>query len=67
MALVSRSPLSSCIQRVEYDTEEGELVIEFTDGTFFTYHNVPPEVLGGLLSAASPGAYFNRNIRGVYE
>lgn len=45
----------------------GELEIQFTDGTVYTYENVPYDVFQELTEAPSAGAYFNSDIRNAYS
>lgn len=58
---------SSNLSRCAYDLETGELQIQFYSGKVYKYSDVPPSVYSGLLDAASPGQYFNSNIKGIYE
>jgi len=44
----------------------GTLTVEFTNGREYTHEWVPKTVYEGLLAAASPGSYYNSQIRGVY-
>jgi len=47
--------LTSC----EYDPETKELTIEFKGGKKYHYVDVPIEIYGNLITAISPGRYFN--------
>jgi hypothetical protein len=38
--------------------------VEFRDRSAYQYFEVPAEVHGAFMTAASKGSYFNRNIRG---
>lgn len=52
---------------ISYSAERGgELSIQFTDGSLYTYRDVPREVYEDLISASSVGGYFNREIRPRY-
>lgn len=62
-----RVPVSSSVlASVGYDGDTALLEIEFTSGDVYRYFAVPPSVHRALLDAASPGAYFNRNISDRY-
>ena len=60
------SVASSCISRVDYDEESGDLTVYFVRGGAYVYSGVPVDVYEGLLEAGSAGSYFYYNIRGVY-
>jgi len=55
---------SSCIRSVGY--ESGRLSITFHSGNTYTYNGVPESLYIGLITASSPGEYYNLNIRGRY-
>lgn len=57
---VSSSNLSS----VAYDS--GTLEIQFKNGRYYRYFNVPESVYLGLLTAPSKGRYFHRHIKTAY-
>lgn len=57
---------SSAISWVEYDPFTGTLEVTFHSGRTYTLHRVPAHHYSGLLHAGSPGAYFNRHLRGRY-
>jgi hypothetical protein len=59
---------SSQLAAVGYDAATRELVIKFRssdhkDQVIYSYDGVPPELVRGLLAAASPGSFFRRHIR----
>jgi hypothetical protein len=61
---------SSCVEAAGWTFESsgvGDLHIDFTDGTSYTYHNVSPLVYANLLRALSKGWFFNRYIRNNYD
>ncbi|WP_183627718.1 KTSC domain-containing protein [Novosphingobium sediminicola] len=58
---------SSAIKRAEYDDATGRLTIWFPQGHSYDYCGVPPEIWQGLLSAGSPGRYFNAFIADRYH
>jgi hypothetical protein len=55
---------SSCIIWAEY--EAGTLYLKFNSGRTYTLSNVPESLYIGLLSASSPGRYFNDYLKGRY-
>ena len=57
---------SSELRSVGYDVKTRTMEAEFTDGPVYRYFNVPPDAHRQLMAAPSIGAYFNKNIRGVY-
>jgi hypothetical protein len=58
---------SSNIAEVGYDPATGTLEVLFHNGRLYQYFDVPTAIVEDLLRAASPGHYFNLNIRGVYR
>jgi hypothetical protein len=46
--------------------DTGSMDLWFQNGRVYTFFNVPRAVYRGLLSASSPGSYYNSNIRGNY-
>lgn len=62
-----RTPVSSTwIRAIGYDAAAQELEVELLDGDVVTYGQVPQSVATAILSAPSPGAYFNRFVKGFY-
>lgn len=55
---------SSCIYHVVYD--DGTMNITFTSGNTYTLTSVPEHHYQGLITAASPGEYFNTHLKGKY-
>jgi hypothetical protein len=55
--------ISSCLRSVGFDESSVTLEIEFIDGGIYQYSRVPDKVHASLMSAASKGSYFDRNIR----
>lgn len=51
--------VSSVIASMHYANAR-RLDLEFRSGAIYRYDAVPPAVVGGLIAAASKGAYFNR-------
>ena len=58
--------MSSLLASVEYSSD-ATLDLAFRSGARYRYFAVPPQVLHGLLVAASKGAYFNRHIRNHFR
>ena len=58
---------STVIASFDYRPEARELVLLFTTGRRYVYHDVPPEAADALRAAFSKGAHFNRRIRGRYR
>jgi hypothetical protein len=59
---------SSAIESVDYDPDTGHLEIWFThSGGPYSFYRVPYERYYGLITSSSPGAYYNRYIRGRYR
>lgn len=50
-----------------YDRDARVLEIEFRSGVIYRYLAVQPEVFENLMSAASKGRFFVREIRGKYQ
>jgi KTSC domain len=60
---MNRMPVtSSAIVSVGYDPATLTLEIEFRSGRVYEYHDRPPTIAAGLLSAASRGSYFKQHI-----
>ena len=64
--IFSTTLASTAIESVSYDIEEEELTITFVKGGSYVFYSVPRSVVVGLVTAASPGGYYNSVIRGVY-
>jgi hypothetical protein len=65
---LSWTPLaSSNLSALRYDEETRLLQIRFQSGRTYAYRDVDPTVADGLKQASSPGAYFNSNIKGIFE
>ena len=61
-----REPVtSSNISSVGYDESTQTLEIEFTSGTVYQYFGVAPKIYKEIMSADSPGKYFNENIKNI--
>lgn len=58
---------SSAILAVDYEFRSQVLTIQFTSGGVYAFYGVPAAVFQGLVSASSPGRYYNHYIRGRYR
>lgn len=58
---------SSNLAHGEYDAEACELKMTFQNGDVYVYKDVPADVFNQLCSVTSAGAYFYREIRGVFD
>lgn len=58
---------STAIASVKYDFISDSVEITFTDGSIYSYSDVPMEVFVGLMRASSKGEFFNANIRNNYS
>jgi hypothetical protein len=59
--------VSSTLSSVGYDAKSQTLEIEFHGGSVYQYSGVPRFVFSALIAQESLGAYFNAQIRDVYE
>ncbi len=65
--MLNMTPVSSSnIAAVGWSQETG-LVVEFNSGAVYQYPDAPQSTYGALVSAPSPGSYFYRFVRGVYN
>ena len=61
---MKRIPItSSNLVSVGYDSENAILEVEFLSGTVYQYYLVPDKIFAGLMSARSPGQYFDAYIK----
>jgi hypothetical protein len=58
---------SSALRAVDYDPFSRDMQIWFASGGPYTFRGVPPSIYQGLISAGSPGTYYNNHIRGRYR
>ena len=58
---------SSNLAACRYDADTRLLQIRFRSGRSYDYADVDQATADGLTSAASPGQYFNSNIKGVFS
>jgi len=68
MARLSQEFASSKIQRAEYETDTGDLVVRYQKGgAIYVYHHVTMEEWNGLVGAASAGSYMAQTIERHFE
>lgn len=58
---------STNIEKVDYDSDEQKMTVTFLGGCTWEYDAVPVGVFQGIQNAASPGSYFFKNVRSVYN
>lgn len=58
---------SSNLVRTEYDTSDSSLVVEFKNGTKYSYENVPHKIYAQFRLAESQGNFFNINIAKAFK
>lgn len=58
---------SSNVEAIGYDSETGELHVQFLSGGYYIYHDVPAELFEELKRAPSIGSFLNREIKGVHQ
>ncbi|MGK7876703.1 MAG: lysine--tRNA ligase [Xenococcaceae cyanobacterium] len=54
---------SVAIKSFDYDGDKKILRVEFVNGSFYQYHDVPESIYKGLKDTPSVGRYFNAHIR----
>jgi len=54
---------SSWLEGFEYDPLSGDLTVHLQNGSSYTYPGTSPATAAGLASAASPGSYYDENIK----
>lgn len=65
---MERVPVSSSsILEIGYDPNTATLEVMFSDGRVYHYFDVPASAYDALMSAASIGQHFHREIRGTYR
>lgn len=58
---------STCLVRARLNKETSEMILDFTDGTKYMYHDVSENDFEELREAASKGQHFNYDIRGKFS
>jgi len=55
---------SSQIAGVGYDEDEHKLIVQFANGSFYEYDDVPEQVVLSVILADSQGSAFTKKIKG---
>ncbi len=55
--------VSSMMAAVRYDRERSELTVQFSEDAFFTYSDVPSDIVVDFLFADSIGSAFNSIVK----
>lgn len=61
------TPESSNLSRFRYEESTQLLIIDFKNGTTYTYYDIPPSVFDQMKSATSKGQFLAQNIKGTYR
>ena len=61
------TPLSSNIERWDYDASRKLLTVRFRNGAVYEYEGVPPDVAAEGEEAPSAGAWLAQSVKGRYE
>jgi hypothetical protein len=57
---------STCVAAATFLPDAGSLQLEYRNGLFYEYFDVPVSVFDSLLAASSKGAFVARFIRGCF-
>jgi len=57
---------SSFITNVSWDDDTEILLVQFSSGTTWLYHDVPQDIYNRLVRSPSVGQFFNKNVRDKY-
>ncbi len=57
---------SSVFDGAKYEAAEQRMTLRFKNGSEYVYEQVPAAVYESLVSASSPGAYYNAHIKGQF-
>lgn len=58
---------SSNVEAIRYLYDDKILEVEFKNGSYYQYYNVPPETARGMYSTDSPGRFVWRQLRDVFD
>lgn len=58
---------STAIAEIRYLPDDLALEVTFTSGAVYLYAGVPVDVAEGFSAAASPGTFFQEEIRNLYS
>jgi hypothetical protein len=67
MPLEMQSVYSSHVNKVGYDTDTHELIVEWDTGKVSAYEDVPPDVASEALNAWSIGTFLNATVKKQYR
>lgn len=57
---------SSNVARILYEEDLQELHVEFSNGSIYTYHQVPDNVAADFFNTDSMGRFVHKRLKGVY-
>jgi len=57
---------SSFIKNVSWDPNSEILLVQFSSGSTWAYHEVPEDIYNKMVRSVSVGEYFNKNVRNQY-
>lgn len=57
---------SSHIEQIQYDDQNYQLIIKFSNGSVYEYTGIPGWIASGLQSAESQGTYLATYIKGKF-
>ena len=58
---------SNHIEAFDYDDQNRRLIIQFTNGSVYSYSGVDPNTYYALSQSGSPGSYFHSKIKGNFN
>jgi hypothetical protein len=61
------TPESSNLSRFRYDESAQLLIVDFKNGTTYTYYDIPETLFQQMKSATSKGQFLAQNIKGTYR
>lgn len=61
------SVISSNIAAAGYDSDSGEMHVQFNSGHVYAYYGVPEELYQAFENSPSKGQFFHQFIRGRYN
>lgn len=64
---VMQSVYSSHVNKVGYDPQQRELLVEWDTGRVSAYADVPPDVADEAVNAWSVGTFLNNEVKGRYR
>ena len=67
LGMVLKPVKSSNLQKVGYDPASQKLVVQFRNGAFYEYKNVPSETYDSMMRAPSVGKYFSEFVRNRFS